>query len=455
MEKNRVATGGIDMLSGGLYKNIFLFALPLIASGMLQQSFNSVDMAVVGRFADSMALAAVGSNGPVIGLIVNLFVGISLGANVVIANYIGRGNESGIKKAVSTAGALALISGLLMMTVGLTVAEPILALLGTPDDVIDEAAGYLKIVSLGFPFMMIYNFSSAIMRSRGDTRSPFYALVAGGVVNVILNLVLVIVFRMGVAGVALGTVAASIVSSAVLAWILNRAEEPFRLNYLKVWATRSEVAKILQIGLPAGIQGVVFSISNVFIQSAINSFGSQAVAGSAAAINYEFYSYFIISAFVQAVVAFTGQNFGAGNYERCRRVFRVGMVYAVAMSLTLNAVVALNKDFFISIFTSAPEVVEYATIRITVVLIFQFVACSYEIAGASLRGIGYSMTPAVLTIFGTCVLRLLWVWASANHFADFGLLMIIYPVTWTVTGIAVLIAFFRISRRVLPVKARK
>lgn len=454
MEKNRVASGGIDMLSGGLYKNIFLFALPLIASGMLQQSFNSVDMAVVGRFADSMALAAVGSNGPVIGLIVNLFVGISLGANVIIANYIGRGNESGIKKAVSTAGALALISGLLMMTVGLTVAEPILALLGTPDDVIDEAAGYLKIVSLGFPFMMIYNFSSAIMRSRGDTRNPFYALVAGGIVNVILNLVLVIVFRMGVAGVALGTVAANIVSSVILAWILNRAEEPFRLNYLKVWATRSEVAKILQIGLPAGIQGVVFSISNVFIQSAINSFGSQAVAGSAAAINYEFYSYFIISAFVQAVVAFTGQNFGAGNYERCRRVFRVGMVYAVAMSLTLNAVVALNKGFFISIFTSAPEVVEYAATRITVVLIFQFVACSYEIAGASLRGIGYSMTPAVLTIFGTCVLRLLWVWASANHFADFGLLMIIYPVTWTVTGIAVLIAFFRISRRVLPVKAK-
>ncbi len=454
MEKNRVASGGIDMLSGGLYKNIFLFALPLIASGMLQQSFNSVDMAVVGRFADSMALAAVGSNGPVIGLIVNLFVGISLGANVVIANYIGRGNESGIKKAVSTAGALALISGLLMMTVGLTVAEPILALLGTPDDVIDEAAGYLKIVSLGFPFMMIYNFSSAIMRSRGDTRNPFYALVAGGIVNVILNLVLVIVFRMGVAGVALGTVAANIVSSAILAWILYRADEPFRLNYLKVRTIRSEVAKILQIGLPAGIQGVVFSISNVFIQSAINSFGSQAVAGSAAAINYEFYSYFIISAFVQAVVAFTGQNFGAGNYERCRRVFRVGMVYAVAMSLTLNAVVALNKGFFISIFTSAPEVVEYAATRITVVLIFQFVACSYEIAGASLRGIGYSMTPAVLTIFGTCVLRLLWVWASANHFADFGLLMIIYPVTWTVTGIAVLIAFFRISHRVLPVKAK-
>lgn len=454
MEKNRVASGGIDMLSGCLYKNIFLFALPLIASGMLQQSFNSVDMAVVGRFADSMALAAVGSNGPVIGLIVNLFVGISLGANVVIANYIGRGNESGIKKAVSTAGALALISGLLMMTVGLTVAEPILALLGTPDDVIDEAAGYLKIVSLGFPFMMIYNFSSAIMRSRGDTRNPFYALVAGGIVNVILNLVLVIVFRMGVAGVALGTVAANIVSSVILAWILNRAEEPFSLNYLKVRTIRSEVAKILQIGLPAGIQGVVFSISNVFIQSAINSFGSQAVAGSAAAINYEFYSYFIISAFVQAVVAFTGQNFGARNYERCRRVFRVGMVYAVAMSLTLNAVVALNKGFFISIFTSAPEVVEYAATRITVVLIFQFVACSYEIAGASLRGIGYSMTPAVLTIFGTCVLRLLWVWASANHFADFGLLMIIYPVTWTVTGIAVLIAFFRISRRVLPVKAK-
>lgn len=455
MKKNRAASGGIDMLSGSLYKNIFLFALPLIASGMLQQSFNSVDMAVVGRFADSMALAAVGSNGPVIGLIVNLFVGISLGANVVIANYIGRGNESGIKKAVSTAGALALISGLLMMVVGLTVAEPILALLGTPDDVIDEAANYLKIVSLGFPFMMIYNFSSAIMRSRGDTRNPFYALVAGGVVNVILNLVLVIVFKMGVAGVALGTVAANIVSSAMLAWILNRADEPFRLNYLKVRATRSEVAKILQIGLPAGIQGVVFSISNVFIQSAINSFGSQAVAGSAAAINYEFYSYFIISAFVQAVVAFTGQNFGAGNYERCRRVFRVGMVYAVAMSLTLNAIVALNKDFFISIFTSTPEVVHYATIRITVVLIFQSVACSYEIAGASLRGIGYSMTPAVLTIFGTCVLRLLWVWVSANHFADFGLLMIIYPVTWTVTGLAVLIAFFRISRRVLPVKVKK
>ena len=302
---NKSSQGAVrmDMLHGSLLNKILLFSLPLAASSILQQLFNSVDVAVVGRFASDQALAAVGSNSSVISLMINLFVGISVGANVVIANYIGQKDERGIKNAIHTVSVIALTSGCLLLVVGLLIARPILEAMDTPDDVIDLAVLYLRIYFLGMPFFMIYNFGASILRSMGDTKRPLYCLVAG-IINTVLNLLLVIVFKMSVAGVAIGTVVANMFSAGVIIYILRHEQGPFKLNFKHLRINRPELRKVLQIGVPAGIQGMVFSIANIFIQAAVNRFGSAAIAGSAAALTYEYYCYFVVSAFSQAAVTF-------------------------------------------------------------------------------------------------------------------------------------------------------
>ncbi len=440
----------VNMLSGSVYRNMLIFALPLIASGVLQQSFNAADVVVVGRYVGHHALAAVGSNGPVINLIVNLFLGISVGANVVIATYIGRSNSDGIRRSIATAGALALLSGAILLVVGLSVAAPILTALGTPPEVLADATAYLRVYSLGMPFMMVYNFGSAILRSCGDTRRPFYALVAGGIVNVCLNLLFVIVFDMGVIGVAAATVIANGVSATFIWIVLRRETDPYRLNPRTFSLRhRTELSKILRIGLPAGIQGMVFSFSNVFIQSAINSFGPDAMAGSAAAINFEMYGYFIISAFSQSVVAFTGQNTGAGNLKRCGEVMRAGLVMSVIASLIFDMTLCVFADQAVALFTSSAAVIAYGVTRVHCGVTFQFIACSYEISGASLRGQGYSMLPTIITVIGTCVLRLAWVALIKGSDGSFAHLLVIYPVTWVVTGAAMLAARAIVTRRMM------
>ncbi|MDE5810639.1 MAG: MATE family efflux transporter [Muribaculaceae bacterium] len=439
----------IDMLNGPLMGKILLFALPLMASGALQQSFNSVDVAVVGRYCNPQSLAAVGSNGMIISLIVNLFIGISVGANVVIAHYIGRKDDNAVKKAVDTIMSLAIICGVILLFFGVVTARPILEAISTPHDVIDLATVYLRIYFLGMPFFMIYNFGSAILRSIGDTRRPFYCLVAGGIVNVILNLVLVLFFDMGVAGVAIATVASNVVSALLLLVILAREEEPYRVNIFRFSVNRPELSKMLKIGMPAGIQGMVFSFSNIFIVSGINTFGAAGSAGSAAALNFEYYCYFVIVAFNSAAVAFTGQNYGAGKIERCNRVFTLCSVMALVGCAILNVLIVWKKEFFISFFTTDPDVAHFGYIRLTVVLLFQFVATSYEVSGACMRGLGYSMTPTVLTIFGTCFLRIAWVYLFHHTTIIDGMdaLLMVYPISWILTGISVLIAYFIIRRK--------
>jgi putative MATE family efflux protein len=437
---------GVDMLSSkGLTRKIIVFALPLMASGIVQQSFNSIDVAVVGKFVGSHALAAVGSNGPIIGLIVNLFVGIAVGANVIISTYLGQRNKEGVERAVATSSLIALIGGLLLLVIGVSIARPMLELLGTPENIIDDAAGYLRLYAVGFPAMLIYNFGSAILRSIGDTKRPFYWLVAGGLVNVTLNLVFVLIFGMGVYGVALGTVLSNCVSASGVVMILMKESGPVRLEIrkLKLWKVQSE--KILQVGVPAGVQGMVFSLSNVFIQSAINSYGAEAVAGSAAALNFEFYSYFIISSFVQAVMAFTSQNYGAGQLHQCRVIFGRCMALAVASCLLVGSVIVIFHSQFISLFTSSPQATQYATDRVFAVFVFQCLACTYEVAGGSLRALGYSMTPMLFTVFGTCVVRVAWV--SLAYYHSFSELLAIYPITWTITGTMVVSAWFVIAKR--------
>lgn len=449
MRGNVSTSAKVDMLHGPLARKIIVFALPLIASGILQQSFNAVDVAVVGRFSSSQALAAVGSNGAIINILINLFIGISIGANVVIANYIGRNNQAGIRKSIATVGAVALISGILLLILGTVLARPILEWMNTPADVIDLATLYLRIYFLGMPFMMIYNFGAAVMRSMGDTRRPFYSLIVAGIVNTILNLVFVIGFDMSVDGVAIATVIANGVSAAMVIYWLSREADPFRLEIRKIGISSCEMKKMLQIGIPAGLQGMVFSISNLFIQSSINEFGSSTIAGSAAAVNYEMYCYYLISAFCQAAIAFISQNYGAGQYDRCRKVFRICMAMSLATCATANLLIVWQHTFFIHFFSTDPLVMQAASTRLFGVLMFQFIASSYEISGSAMRGLGYSMTPTIMTIFGTCVLRLVWVYTVNLWYHDFAVLLYIYPISWAVTGILVFTAYRHIEHKLL------
>ena len=320
----------IDMLHGPLLKKILVFAMPLAASSILQQLFNSTDVAVVGRFSSHQALAAVGSNGPIINLIVSLLIGLSVGSNVVIANNIGAGNKAGVKRAAGTTMVVAAAGGLLMMIVGQFLARPMLELVDTPPDVIDLATLYLRILFCGMPLVTVYNFGAAILRSKGDTRRPLYILLLAGFINTGLNLVFVIVLHMSVAGVAIATVIANAVSALLVVRLLLHEEEPFRLRPGELGIDMGELKRIMRIGLPAGLQGMVFSISNVCLLSAINGFGSVASAGSAACLNFEMYSYFLINCCGAAATTFVGQNYAAGKLDRCRRVFAICMGLSVA-----------------------------------------------------------------------------------------------------------------------------
>ena len=444
----------MDMLNGTLADKLLLFAIPLAASSILQQLFNAVDVAVVGHFASNPAeaTAAVGCNGPLINLIINLFVGISVGANVVVSNFIGAQDRKNANRAVHTAMTLAVFSGIFLVFLGLIISKPMLTLMNTPESVLPYALQYLRIYVLGMPFIMIYNFGSAILRTIGDTKRPLICLIISGVINACLNLFLVIVFHLDVAGVAIATVISNIISSAMVWMFLMRERSEIRLELGKLGLDRKNLVRILRIGVPAGLQSMVFSFSNVIIQSVLNSFGTQAVAGSAVALNYENFSYFVVSSFTQATVTFTSQNYGAGNSGRCRKIFRLCMTMAMIAAFCMSWIFILGRSFFTSLFTSDPEVQSYAMLRMETVLSLYLLIASYEIGGAALRGIGYSMTPALFTIFGTCVFRLAWAYSVASRFHEFRILMAVYPISWILTGAAVLSAYFVIRKKVLVPK---
>lgn len=438
----------MDMLARqGLTRRLFMFALPIMASGVVQQSFNAVDVAVVGRFVGNEAVAAVGANSPVISLIINLFVGIAIGSNVVIATLLGQRDDRRVARAVATSFLLSLISGVFLLALGLGIADPVLRALGTPENIHDRAVLYLRIFSLGLPAMMVYNFVSAILRSIGDTKRPFYWLCAGGIVNVALNLLFVICFGMGVEGVAIATVVSNYVGAVGVTVVLMNESGAMQLKLSQLKIHGGELGKILRIGVPAGIQGMVFALGNAFVQSGINSFGHEAMAGSAAALNFELYCYFIISAFAQAATAFIGQNYGAGRRDNCRRIFWRCLGLGFAICLVCNVIFVSFSHSFLHLFLDSESAIAFGMERMAYVLMFQFIASSYEIAGASMRALGYSMTPTVLTIIGTCLLRVLWV--STGNFAELKDLLIIYPITWIATGLSVTVAYFWIARRKL------
>ena len=438
----------MDMLHGSLLDKILLFALPLAASSILQQLFNSADAAVAGRFAGSQALAAVGGNAPVVGLIINMFVGMSVGANVIIANYIGQRREEKVHEAVHTVYVMAVLLGVIMLIAGQVIAKPILVLIHTPSDVIDLATLYLRIYFCGMPCVMIYNFGAAILRSIGDTKRPLYCLLISGVINVILNVFFVVLCQLSVAGVAIATIIADTVSAVMVTVFLIRSNDCIRLNLKELTFKKEYIKKVIQIGAPAGLQGAVFSISNVCIQAGINGFGTAAIAGSAAALNFEYFTYFATNAFGQAAVTFVSQNYGARQFERCKKALLLSLFSGMIVTALMSVTFVIGRTPFVSIYTNDPAAIQYGIIRMGIVELFEFIACLYEIPGGALRGIGHSLLPAILTVFGSCGLRIVWIYTVFQRFHTYQVLMSVYLVTWIVTSILVLGAYFIVTRKV-------
>ena len=437
----------LDILNGSLWDKIILFALPLAASSILQQLFNAADVAVVGRFSGSEALAAVGANSPVINLLVNLFVGLSIGANVVVASFIGQNDEKRTRKAVHTSLLLSIISGLVLLVVGIAFARPILEMISTPEDILDLAVLYLQIYFSGMPFIMLYNFESAILRSQGDTKRPLIALSISGAVNIVLNLFFVAILGMSVEGVAIATVISNIISSLMLLYDLMHEKGVLKVERQYLHIDMAILKKIAKIGIPAGLQGVVFSVSNVVIQTAVNALGSSAVAASAAALNLEYFAYYVCSAFAQAATTFIGQNYAAKQYHRCKQITKGSMILGTLFTSGVCLLFILCHRFFISFFTSDPVVAKLAYTRIYIIISFEVLNMTIEIVSGCLRGLGFSSTPAIICVAGICGIRIFYIYTIYPAIASYANLMWIYPISWVFTALALVIAYFILQKK--------
>ena len=436
-----------DLTSGPMLQKIILFSIPLAASSILQLLFNAADVVVVGRFAGSTALAAVGSNGSLINLLVNLFVGLSLGANVVAARCFGAKDEHGIQDTVHTAVTLGLTSGVLLAVVGFFAARSLLELMSCPEDVIGLSALYLKIYFIGMPMNMLYNFSSALLRAVGDTKRPLYCLAAAGIINVVLNLVFVIGFSMSVAGVALATIISETVSACLVTAMLVREKGALHLDLHKLGFHAGALKQILLIGLPAGLQSTVFSLSNVVIQSAINSFGSTVVAGSSASSNLEGFVYTAMNAFAQAAVTFTSQNMGARKYHNLDRVMRNSHWLPKAWKHLNSWIVEMAGRQLLHFYSSDEAVIAAGYERLWIICGTYLLCGIMDTLASSLRGLGYSVLPMVVSLIGSCLLRLVWIATIFQLNRTPFMLYISYPISWVLTASVHLICLLVVRRK--------
>ena len=435
------------MTEGPIWRCLLLFALPLMAGNLFQQLYNTVDSIVVGNFVGKEALAAVGSTDSVINTFIGLFSGMSTGAGVIISQYYGGKKEEKVSIAVQTTIALTLCMSILCTVLALLLVPSLLRLMGTPAAILDQATLFLRVYFLGIPFFMVFTFGQAVLRGKGDTQRPLNILLLAGCVNVVLNLLFVIVLHMGVAGVATATGCANVFSALAILRLLRREKGPFRLTRLRLRIDRAALRQILFIGVPAGVQSMVFSLSNIFVQSAINGYGPSAIAGAAISLNFDTYCYFLLTSFCGAAVTFTGQNYGAGKLDRCRRVFWICMGCGALACFLANMLFYTQSDFFLWFFTTDPSVIHYAKVRMATVLVFQALASSYEISAASMRGLGHSIEPTLLTILGTCVLRFAWVFFVCPVWPGFRELMLCYPISWILTGVMVCVSYIFVSRK--------
>ena len=437
----------IDMCNGPLLGKILTFAIPLMLSGILQLLFNAADIVVVGRFTGKEALAAVGSTGALINLLINVFIGLSIGTNVLVAQYIGARDPKNVSETVHTSILASLICGTVMIFVGIFLAEPLLTLMGTPDDVLSQAALYMRIYFIGMPAMMLYNFGAAILRALGDTQRPLLFLMIAGVVNVIFNLIFVIIFNLGVAGVAIATVMSQVISSVLVLICLLRADGMYKVYWRRLRIHKDKLLQMMRIGLPAGMQGAIFSISNVLIQSSINSFGSVAMAGSTAASNIEGFVYTSMNSVYQANLSFTSQNVGARKYSRVNRItfLCIGVVTVIGVVLGVGATLAGNT--LLRIYNSDADVIAYGMERMRLVCMPYFLCGLMDVMVGSMRGLGYSILPMIVSLAGACGLRVLWIFTVFAADRSLDILFLSYPVSWAVTALVHMICFVWARRK--------
>lgn len=446
----------IDMCNGPLLGKILLFAIPLMLSGILQLLFNAADIIVVGRFVGHQALAAVGSTSSLINLLVNVFIGLSVSTNVLVANYYGAKKYEQVSETVHTSVLTSLICGCALILIGVFLAGPLLTLMGTPDDVLGQATLYMRIYFAGMPVIMLYNFGSAILRAIGDTQRPLYFLLAAGVINVLLNLLFVTQLHMGVAGVALATVLSQAISAGLIVYTLLKSEGCFKLELLKLKIHPERLKQMIRIGLPAGMQGAIFSISNVLIQSSINSFGSVAMAGSTAASNIEGFVYTSMNALHQTALSFTSQNYGAGKTGRINRILFLclGCVSVVGLAMG-NGAYFFGRQL-LGIYSSDPEVISYGLVRMSYVAVPYFLCGIMDVMVGSLRGMGYSIMPMLVSLTGACGFRILWIFTAFRWFRSLDTLFISYPISWALTAaVHILCYFFAIRKKKALLAARE
>ena len=443
----------VNMLEGPLLGPIFLFAMPLFITSVLQLAFNAVDIIVVGKFTGHHALAAVGATGPVINLLVTMFMGISIGASVIMGQNVGARDFKNAQDTLHTAIGISILGGILVLFAGIFTAMPLLRLMQTPPEVIELAGEYLKIYYIGMPGFMVYNFGAALLRAIGDSRRPMYFLTISGIFNVICNLIFVVVFKMGVAGVAIATSISQYIAAALIVASLLKADGYMKLFIDKIRISKDKALGMMKIGLPAGFQGALFSISNILIQSGINSFGSVVMAGNTAAGNLEGFVYMGMNAVYQTSLSFTSQNMGAKQYDRVKKIFWTCVGVVIVVGLVLGVGAWLLGDKLLILYTDEPEVIKYGVERLGVVSATYFICGIMDTMVGGLRGMGYSITPMIVSLTAVCILRMIWIATIFQSIHTPVVLYLSYPVSWTIAAIGHYVNYLYAMKKLDKMKA--
>lgn len=445
----------IDMCSGSIMDKLISFSLPLMLSGILQLMFNAVDIVIVGRFTGSEALAAVGSTSALINMFTNLFIGISLGNNVLAARYYASGRTKEMSETVHTAILFALLSGIVMAFVGLIFSRFALELMGTPDNVIEHSTLYMRIYFLGMPFFMLYNYGASILRAVGDTKRPLLFLIISGILNAGLNMFLVIVFHLGVAGVAIATVISQMVSCVLVLRCLYLSDGSYQLRFSRLTLKWNYLKPIFQVGIPAGIQSTVINFSNVLLQSSVNSFGSTAMAGYTAANNILSFLYVSVNSVTQACMSFTSQNYGVGNYKRMDKILVNCIALSVSVSLALGCIAYFFGSEILSIYTSDPEVIRCGVEVLAYTTVTYFLCGLMDLFPGPMRGMGHSAVPMLMSIIGTVGTRIVWIFLLFPQNRTLAFLFISYPASWIVTILLQVVCLYFVRKKVYPTSARQ
>jgi len=440
---------GVDLTEGPILKKFIMFAIPVLLTSLMQQLYNAADIMIVGNFADSDALAAVGSTSALTNLIVNIFIGFAIGSNVLCARCFGAHNSQALSRAVHTSFLLAMILGIPLALIGWFASETFLGVMGTPPEVIGKAALYMKIFFLGSPASLVYNYGAAMLRAVGDTKRPLYILAATGIINVIINIVCVVGFGMDVVGVALGTIAAQYVSAVVIMIIYVKTGSEIKLSFGKLKLHKNELRQIAVIGLPAGISSAMFSFSNVLLQSAVNSFGPTVMAANSVACNYSNFAYILVAAGEQACTSFVGQNMGAKKYDRIGRVVVIAHLVTGAAMIVYSIVMGVGADFFLRLFTSDQAVIDNGLKYMYVVIIPYVLIMPSVVLGGALRGMGHSMAQTVINLLFICLVRVLWVTYILPLNNVYEMVFVSYPVSWTCAAIASVVVYLVAKRNLV------